>query len=241
MLSVNLFLQDQCPNKKTMHSSTTILQINTAFSEASIGIGKDGLLVDELTNTVQLDHAAFIQPAIRELCDRNGISLGDCSAVAVVNGPGSYTGLRVGLSSAKGICYALKKPLICINTLEWMAFGNRQHGSKLICPMIDARRMEVFRAVYDSAMQLLVESGAEIIDANSFSALLKEKEMVFVGDGAEKWKQVCQHNNAHFPTPSHSAADLASIAFRFFEQAAFADLGSVEPFYTKAFYSKQPK
>lgn len=224
-----------------MHSSSTILQINTALSKASIGIGKDGLLVDELTNTVQLDHAAFIQPAIRELCDRNGISLGDCAAVAVVNGPGSYTGLRVGLSSAKGICYALKKPLICINTLEWMAYGNKKHGPKLICPMIDARRMEVFRAVYDSTMQLLVEPGAEIIDANSFKKLLEEKEMVFVGDGAAKWKQVCQHSNAHFPTPSHSAADLASIAFRFFEQAAFADLGSIEPFYTKAFYSTQPK
>lgn len=224
-----------------MTTDTIILHINTAFAEASIGIGKNGILLDELTNPVQLDHAAFVQPAIRQLFDRNGLSLRDCKAIAVMNGPGSYTGLRVGLSSAKGICYALQKPLLCINTLEWMALGNRQHGTTWICPMIDARRMEVFRAVYTPDMQTILEPGAEIIDEKSFSQLLQQEQIAFVGDGAEKWKTVCQNSNAHFPEPVHSAADFALLSFQYYTAERFANLNTAEPFYTKAFYSTQLK
>lgn len=224
-----------------MNPATIILQINTAFSEASISMGVNGILVDEITNTVQVDHAAFVQPAIHQLCERNGLSLSNCSAIAAINGPGSYTGLRVGLSSAKGICYALKKPLLCINTLEWMAFGNRQHGTPWICPMIDARRMEVFRAVYDTSMNTILEPAAAIIEEESFAALLQSTEIAFVGDGAAKWKSMCQHKNAHFPEPQHSTADFATLALQHFTAANFADLATSEPFYTKAFYSTQKK
>ena len=108
-----------------MSSDIIILQINTAFNEASISISKNGLLVHEIINANQQEHAGFIQPAIKEICTQMNISLNELSAVAVMNGPGSYTGLRVGLSSAKGICFTLNLPLICINTLDWIAFGNQ--------------------------------------------------------------------------------------------------------------------
>jgi tRNA threonylcarbamoyladenosine biosynthesis protein TsaB len=220
-----------------MNPETLILLINTAFSEASIALARNGELVDELTNTVQLDHAAFVHPAVQQLCKKNGLHLSDCSAVAVMNGPGSYTGLRVGLSSAKGICYALQKPLLCINTLEWMAFGNRQQGADCICPMIDARRMEVFRAIYDLNMNMILEPGAAILEAESFGQLLQKNSIAFVGDGAEKWKKICQSKHAFFPEPQHNTTDFAQLAQDYFAKKRVADLATVEPFYTKAFYS----
>ena len=152
-------------------SATYNLQINTAFNEASIGIGLNGLLVDESINTTQQEHAGFLQPAIQELCKRTGIGLKTLVAVSVMNGPGSYTGLRVGLAAAKGICYALKIPLICINTLDWIAFGNLSDNMDLVCPMVDARRMEVFTGMYSREMNRMVEPFALVLDEQSFAPI----------------------------------------------------------------------
>lgn len=222
-------------------SSTYILQINTAFNEASIGIGLNGALVDEAINTTQQEHAGFLQPAIQELCKRTGIGLKTLAAVSVMNGPGSYTGLRVGLAAAKGICYALKIPLICINTLDWIAFGNLTEDIDLVCPMIDARRMEVFTGLYSREMNRVVEPSALVLDEQSFAAQLAEKRIGFVGNGAAKWKDICHHANAIFPASMEDAHHFSHMAFIAYQNNQHADLAYAEPFYTKEFFNTQKK
>ena len=236
MLSCNLFLQTMANA-----SATYILQINTAFNEASIGIGLNGLLVDESINTTQQEHAGFLQPAIQELCKRTGIGLKTLVAVSVMNGPGSYTGLRVGLAAAKGICYALKIPLICINTLDWIAFGNLSDNMDLVCPMVDARRMEVFTGMYSREMNRMVEPFALVLDEQSFAPDLVEKRIGFVGNGAAKWKDICHHPNAFFPASMHHASHFAAMSLTHYLNKRFFDLAYAEPFYTKEFFNTQKK
>ncbi len=236
MLSCNLFLQTMANA-----SATYILQINTAFNEASIGIGLNGLLVDESINTTQQEHAGFLQPAIQELCKRTGIGLKTLVAVSVMNGPGSYTGLRVGLAAAKGICYALKIPLICINTLDWIAFGNLSDNLDLVCPMVDARRMEVFTGMYSREMNRMVEPFALVLDEQSFAPDLVEKRIGFVGNGAAKWKDICHHPNAFFPASMHHASHFAAMSLTHYLNKRFFDLAYAEPFYTKEFFNTQKK
>jgi tRNA threonylcarbamoyladenosine biosynthesis protein TsaB len=165
--------------------------------------------------------------------------LRDIQAVAVMNGPGSYTGLRVGLSAAKGICFALNIPLICINTLNWMAFGNQETNTDMICPMIDARRMEVFTAVYSRTIQCILPPAPMILDQSSFSHLLDKGSISFIGDGAQKWAETCRHSNAFYPESTHNANHFNTLAFRAFETKDFADLSTAEPFYLKGFHSTQ--
>ena len=222
-------------------SATYILQINTAFNEASIGIGLNGLLVYESINTTQLEHAGFLQPAIQELFKRTGIGLKTLVAVSVMNGPGSYTGLRVGLAAAKGICYALKIPLICINTLDWIAFGNLSDNMDLVCPMVDARRMEVFTGLYSGEMNRMVEPFALVLDEQSFAPDLVEKRIGFVGNGAAKWKDICHHPNAFFPASMHHASHFAAMSLTHYLNKRFFDLAYAEPFYTKEFFNTQKK
>jgi len=224
-----------------MASATYILQINTAFNEASIGIGLNGTLFDESINTTQQEHAGFLQPAIQELCQRTGIGLKSLAAVSVMNGPGSYTGLRVGLAAAKGICYALKIPLICINTLDWIVFGNLSNNLDLVCPMIDARRMEVFTGLYSREMNRIHEPSALVLDEQSFSAQLAEQRIGFVGNGAAKWKNICQHPHAVFPEAIHNAGHFAKMSLQAYHLKQFADLAYAEPFYTKEFFNTQKK
>ena len=224
-----------------MASATYILQINTAFNEASIGIGLNGSLVDESINTTQQEHAGFLQPAIQELCQRSGIGLKTLAAVSVMNGPGSYTGLRVGLAAAKGICYALKIPLICINTLDWIAFGNLSDNFDLVCPMIDARRMEVFTGLYSREMNRIFEPSALVLDEQSFAAQLAEQRIGFVGNGADKWKEICTHPNAVFPASLEDTRHFCHMTMVSYQQNQFADLAYAEPFYTKEFFNTQKK
>ena len=222
-------------------SATYILQINTAFNEASIGIGLNGALVNESVNTTQQEHAGFLQPAIQELCKRTGIGLKTLAAVSVMNGPGSYTGLRVGLAAAKGICYALKIPLICIHTLDWIAFGNLSDNLDLVCPMVDARRMEVFTGLYSKEMNRLLEPSALVLEEQSFSTQLAEQRIGFVGNGAAKWKDICHHPNAFFPASIHHAGHFAAMSLTHYLNKQFADLAYAEPFYTKEFFNTQKK
>jgi tRNA threonylcarbamoyladenosine biosynthesis protein TsaB len=222
-------------------ATTYILQINTAFNEASIGIGFNGTLVDESINTTQQEHAGFLQPAIQELCKHTGIGLKTLAAVSVMNGPGSYTGLRVGLAAAKGICYALKIPLICINTLDWIAFGNLSDNIDLVCPMIDARRMEVFTGLYSREMNRILEPAALVLDEHSFAAQLAEKRIGFVGNGAAKWKEICAHSNAIFPESTEDSRHFSQMTLVAYQNKQFADLAYAEPFYTKEFFNTQKK
>lgn len=239
MVSGNLFLQGTNKQLQGMGLDIIILQINTALNEASISISRNGVLISELINGDQHEHAGFIQPAIKKICSQENISLHEVSAVAVMNGPGSYTGLRVGLSSAKGICFALNIPLICINTLEWIAFGNLRKDVELVCPMIDARRMEVFTAVYDHEMNMVIPSTAMVLDSGRFSNELERHRIQFCGNGASKWSAIINNNNASFGEETQDASHFSTLAFNTFRKNEFADLNNCEPFYLKAFYSTQ--
>lgn len=216
-----------------------ILQINTAMREASVGIGVNGELKAVMSNANQHDHAAFLHPAIDEVCRKAEITLQDIQAVSVINGPGSYTGLRVGLSAAKGICFALQLPLICINTLDWMAFGNMESETDMICPMIDARRMEVFTAVYSRTLACIQQPAPMILDETSFASLLDAGSISFIGDGAQKWADICRHPRAFFPEGKQNTDHFNTMAFRAFAGADFTDVSSAEPFYLKGFHSTQ--
>ena len=150
-----------------------ILNIDTASEKAHVSFAKDGQVVAVLHSSSQKEHASFLQSAIEQLVSTTGIELPQIDAVAVTAGPGSYTGLRVGMASAKGLCYALQKPLIAINTLEMMAksavlFLKKTDKEVLLCPMMDARRMEVFTAIYKQDLQIVLNSSAIILDWFSF-------------------------------------------------------------------------
>lgn len=220
-----------------MDKETTILLIDTSLKEAFVGLCTNGSLIGAMHHPHQQEHSSFVQPAVKKLMASVGMELGSLAAVAVINGPGSYTGLRVGLSSAKGICFALNKPLILINTLEWMAYGNMDHGTDLVCPMIDARRMEVFTAVFDKKMNPVLSPTAMVLEETSFQELLDQKTMAFVGDGAEKWEKISQSTRAIFPGQKANAGHFAAMAHERLEQGKFDDLAYSEPFYTKAFFS----
>lgn len=221
---------------------TWILHIDTALETAIVSLAADGKLVCEKQNTSQKDHASFIQPAIQQVLALAGISIQQLEAVAVVNGPGSYTGLRVGMASAKGLCYALNKPLIVIGSLEILAVNAIDQliantDSVFFCPMIDARRMEVFTAVYDNNMKEIVAPCAMELNETSFVNLLLKKNVYFFGDGASKWQQLCTHKRAHFMTIQNNTMIINALAYQRFISNTFANLTYSEPAYLKEFFS----
>lgn len=225
-----------------------ILNIDSATEQASICIAKDGKAIATMVNRDQKDHAGWIQEAIAELLRSVGFSIQQIEAVAVTEGPGSYTGLRVGMATAKGLCYALRIPLITESTLKVIAYATRAgvglslgqsaNMTNLLVPMIDARRMEVFTAVYRMDLGVVIPGGAMILDNNSFNKELKNNRLIFCGNGSFKWKPLCIHSNAMFyEGSSHTAAHLVTLAEQKFEKKMWADLAYAEPAYLKEFYA----
>ena len=218
-----------------------ILNIETAVENASVCLAKNGEVVNIITNSNQKDHAAWLHPAIRSLIVEAGYDMINLDAVAVSAGPGSYTGLRVGWSTAKGLCYALKIPLITINTLKVMAFAAKEHSIELISPMIDARRMEVFTGVFDKNLEEIVAGHACILDKDLYSDLLKKHRVIFFGNGSEKFRPLVQAPNAGFPHIESNASHLAALSHIYFEKSDFTDLAYSEPLYLKEFYTPVKK
>lgn len=220
-----------------------ILQIETATSSCSVALARDGNVLAFKELNERNVHAEVITVFIDSLIISAGIKYADLDAVAVSCGPGSYTGLRIGVSTAKGLCFALDKPLIAIETLSTMADGIiKQEGYKgaddiLLCPMIDARRMEVFTAVFTAGGERVRPTAAEIIDENSFAGLLKNNKLLFFGDGAEKCRAVLSKNpNAvFFPGFINSAAHLTRRATEKFNNKDFENVARFEPYYLKDF------
>ncbi len=231
-----------------------ILNIDTATGSGSITLAKEGIGMGTLRNDSQKDHAAWVQAAIRGLVQEAGLKMTDLQAVAITAGPGSYTGLRVGMATAKGLCYALSIPLIAENTLKVMAYAGREQffasGSRpeatshpgqlstLFCPMIDARRMEVFTGLYDLDLDEIMPPAALILEKSSFNKELENNSILFLGNGSAKWKPLCDGRpHAGFVDVEHSAEHLAPLAERAFIQENFANLAYEEPVYLKEFYS----
>ncbi|HTJ11223.1 MAG TPA: tRNA (adenosine(37)-N6)-threonylcarbamoyltransferase complex dimerization subunit type 1 TsaB [Dinghuibacter sp.] len=228
-----------------------LLNIDTATPYASVGISNNGALLDMVVSDSQKEHAAFLQPAIAKLAQSLQLSLQEVDAIALTIGPGSYTGLRVGLSSAKGLAYALGKPLIAVNTLEVMAYAARSAWTgaqapasntggpvepALFCPMIDARRNEVFTAIYDQAGTIVAAPQALVLEPAFFETYEINNYLIFSGDGSNKWKTAYSSNKARFLFIQHSVADLAPLAETRYRASDFASLPYLEPTYLKEFH-----
>jgi len=190
-----------------------------------------------------MEHAAFVQPAVANLCQQLQISLSDIDAICVSNGPGSYTGLRVGLASAKGLCYALNKPLITLSTLHIMAHAmmstDLYKPGMLLAPLIDARRMEVFFALYNQPLEVQLEPQTAILHSSFLNEYAPANEILFAGSGAAKLKAVSNSAYHLFAEIPSTITSMCTEGYRHYQQQHFASLAYATPFYCKTFYSTQ--
>jgi tRNA threonylcarbamoyladenosine biosynthesis protein TsaB len=219
-----------------------LLNIDTATDTAHVSIAKDGIVLKDLFNQEQKTHAGFLQPAIKKILKDTGIAIAEIDAVAVTEGPGSYTGLRIGMSSAKGLCYAFNKPLITISTLKAMANAaviklKTQPGNKveLLCPMVEARRMEVFTTLYDFSLNIILPPCAMILEKNSFHDFFNNFAILFLGNGSDKWENVCQDKNAFFQKITTTSQSLSELSIKEFSNKNFANTAYSTPVYLKEY------
>lgn len=225
----------------------TLLCIDTAIDRASTCISRDGVILAYAESNMQKEHASFLHNAIVKILSDAEITLFDLDAIAITGGPGSYTGLRVGMASAKGLCFALQKPMIAINTLEVMAAAamqvlkNNYENNTLLCPMIDARRMEVFTALYTTTLQVVDNTKAVIVDENFLSTERLHQPVICFGNGSEKFKPIVNRKNISFITAEPNAVALAVLAEKAFLSKKFENLAYAEPHYHKAFYTAVPR
>lgn len=230
----------------------TILNIETATQVCSVALSANGSILHIRETSEKNSHSSTITVFIEEIMKITGLPFSALDAVAVSMGPGSYTGLRIGVSTAKGICYAIDKPLIAVGTLQSMAAGmlkklkdNNEHlpSGTLLCPMIDARRMEVYNGLFDTDLKLVRVIRAEIIIESSFAAELDQHQVWFFGDGAEKCSPMLgNHPHARFMDDFQlSAAYMVSLAEEKFNRLEFEDVVYFEPYYLKDFIPGIPR
>lgn len=210
----------------------TILYIETSGVNCSVAVSRgEELLAEQSENTGKFTHSEHLHTFIEKVLPQAGVSLGDLDAIAVSGGAGSYTGLRIGVATAKGLCFALGKPLIAIPTLQILA---SQVQGRCIIPMIDARRMEVYSAVLNDRYEFVSPSEAKILDADSYSEYLNEGKVIFLGDGAKKFSAICTHPNAVFVENAFpQARDMVRFATERYQRGDFADVAYFEPQYLK--------
>ena len=219
-----------------------VLNIETATTNCSVSLSKDGeTLILKEDKDSGYSHAEKLHVYINELFKEANINPKDIDAVAVSKGPGSYTGLRIGVSAAKGLCFALDKPLLAVSTLEILA-----HQVKIsqgyIVPMLDARRLEVYAAVFDAKFEQYRGIKAEILSKETYSTLFKENEVYFIGSGVEKTKTLVTHSNAIFIEGQlPSANEMAQLSERKYKKSDIEDVAYFEPFYLKDFIAIKPK
>jgi tRNA threonylcarbamoyladenosine biosynthesis protein TsaB len=220
----------------------SILCIETATTNCSIALSVNGsvaVLVED--NSKQFSHAERLHTFIEQILVDAKISKNSLDAVAVSKGPGSYTGLRIGVSAAKGLCFALDIPLISIPTLESLALQVKPNTGTIIS-MLDARRMEVYSAIFSSEGNQIRETQAEILTETSFTNLLEEGPVLFIGTGVEKFEPICQHENATFFNDKlPSAYQMAALAEAKYKISDIENVAYFEPYYLKDFLTTVPK
>jgi tRNA threonylcarbamoyladenosine biosynthesis protein TsaB len=215
-----------------------ILNIDTALTIASVCISNNDKVLQYTENNIQKDHSTWLHPAIQQLIGAEKLEMQQLNAVAVTIGPGSYTGLRVGLSAAKGICYALNIPLIIINNLALIASSVNSDDADFICPCIDARRMEVYTAAYNSkTLKEIIPPHALVLNSSSFAAMLIDKKIMFCGNTNEKLKTVICNPNAIFSSIIATAKNMAVLSAHMYKKREYSDLAATEPLYIKPFYT----
>ena len=222
-----------------------ILTINTAFETAYIILSRNKEIIAEAQSSSQKDHASFLEPAIKKICTSQKINLKNIEAISVINGPGSFTGLRVGLSSVKALCYALKKPLILLNTLDVMACALKlqspvKQENILFCPLIDARRMEVYTALYNNNLTLISNYSAKILD----SFFLEEERntdniIIAGGSGSPKLQKISNNGNILYKNPLLLTKPAVILSDEAFTSKNFSDVVYSEPFYLKPVYFRK--
>ena len=221
-----------------------ILSIETATDVCSVALTDNQKVLALQELYIPRSHASRLAVLIEEVFSQSDFNKNELDAVAVSMGPGSYTGLRIGVSTAKGICYALDIPLVAVNTLEAMAIRARAaySGYNYYVPMLDARRMEVYTYVAGESGEMKEPTEAVILDEFSFRSILNKGRTLFVGDGAQKASTVLKHPNAYFiSTLSPSALEVAKLALPKLREAAAEDLAGFEPYYLKDFVATKPK
>ncbi|MEO8087767.1 MAG: tRNA (adenosine(37)-N6)-threonylcarbamoyltransferase complex dimerization subunit type 1 TsaB [Bacteroidota bacterium] len=225
-------------SEKLRDSMAYILCLETSTTVCSVALARDGRLLALREINAGYSHSENITKFIGEVCSEGNIELKNLDAIAVSKGPGSYTGLRIGVSTAKGLCYALDKPLIAVETLKSLAgcclhSNVLVHGSLLV-PMLDARRMEVYAAVFDSTLKEISPVEPVIVTENSFHEILRNQKAVFFGDGSAKCKPLFENNpNVSFVDVTISATGMISLAEEKFAKKEFEDVSLFEPFYLK--------
>ena len=230
-----------------------ILCLETATPSCSVALVHNGEVLACEEDPKGQNHSEKITLFIDSVMKKAGISYNDLDAVAVSMGPGSYTGLRIGVSTAKGICYAVSKPLIAVETLESMAYGGKvvvssevekssMNGSMLLVPAIDARRMEVYAAIFDENVNKIKDTEAVIIDENSFAELKKDHHLYLFGDGADKCAEIFENDDKITVIKDFycSAKYMNTIAQQKFNNSEFVDVAYFEPFYLKDFVPGTP-
>ena len=232
-----------------------IILIETSTALCSAAIAEDGAITAYRESSASKAHASLTAVFIQEMLQERDITLADCDAVCVSMGPGSYTGLRVGVSTAKGLCFGAGKPLLAVGTLDTLVaqastvIPSEVEGSpyRFIIPMIDARRMEVYTAVFEIAGQAgndarqITETAPAIIDENSFAEYLEQGPCLFIGDGAGKCADVIKHPNAHFCQCCPKASAMVEPAIAAYKEKRFEDVAYFEPFYLKEFVATVSK
>jgi tRNA threonylcarbamoyladenosine biosynthesis protein TsaB len=227
-----------------------ILNIETATEICSVSLSNENNIIDFRENKEGKSHASLLTIFIEDILKSNKLKIKDLSAISISKGPGSYTGLRIGVSAAKGICYGASVPLIAISTLQILVSGLLKKSpteinigdSTLLCPMIDARRLEVYTALFDSKGAIIKDISAEIISETSFQDVLVSKKIIFFGNGSNKCKSILTHKNAYFIDNIYpSAGNMAELSMAQFNMKAFEDTAYFEPFYLKDFVATTPK
>ena len=227
-----------------MNSAINILHIETATKVCSCSLSSDGKVVFNKESHVEQSHAkllgVFTEEAVQYARQHNIM----VHAISVSSGPGSYTGLRIGVSEAKGLAFGLDAELIAIPTLKLLASkaSKEVDSDVLLCPMIDARRMEVYTSVFDSSLNIIEPTTAKIIDKESFLKLLFNRKVAFFGDGAFKCKELITHPNAIFLPNIHPlASGMGDLSIEAYSANNFEDVAYFEPFYLKDFVATKPK
>jgi len=213
-----------------------ILCLETSTTNCSVAIAVDGEIIAlQEDNNNKYSHAEKLHSFIDQVLAESGILKSSLQAIAVSKGPGSYTGLRIGVSAAKGLCFAMDVPLIAIPTLEALAHQAVVENGYII-PMLDARRLEVYAAVFSSDNDQIRETKAEVLDENSYDGYLKTTKVCFIGDGVEKFKALCKHKNAVFmDNKLPSAKQMGALAELKYQKNDFEDVAYFEPYYLKDF------
>ncbi len=219
-----------------------ILNIETTTTNCSVSLSKEGeTLVLKEDYSASYSHAEMLHVFIDEVIQSSKYNLKDIDAIAVSKGPGSYTGLRIGVSAAKGLCFALDRPLISVSTLE--ALAHQVIIDKgFIVPMLDARRMEVYSAIFDTNYRQIRKTEAQILNETSFNSYLEKAKVYFIGNGVEKTKTLINHSNAIFiDNKLPSANEMSELAYKKYKIRNIEDVAYFEPYYLKDFIALKPK